>query len=90
MYGAFYYGIDNTIIYKKEREMAKLADRLDMNDFFHSNSLYESHYVKPTPLAAIDPWAPSSCEGEGISDDASAGSGCSRETSPDDGTPCID
>ena len=90
MYGAFYYGIDDTVIYKKEREMAKLADRLDMNDFLHLDSPYGSHYVKPTPLATTDPWAPSSCEGEGVSDDASAGSGCSRETSPDDGTPCID
>ena len=90
MYGAFYYGIDDTIIYKKEREMAKLANRLDMNDFLHSNSSYGNHYVKPTPLAATDLWAPFSCEGEGVSDDGSAGFGCSRETSPNDGTPCID
>jgi len=54
MYGMFYYGICDTVLLDTHREKAKLADELDMRDFFHSNSPYMVTYIRPEVRASLE------------------------------------
>lgn len=40
MYGLFFHGLSERLLSETHREMAKLADSMDMNDFLHANSPY--------------------------------------------------
>ena len=75
MYGVFCYGVDDSVVYKREREILECSDQLDMNDFLHCNSPYSSYYVQPALMGHVEQSAPTSSEGQGVFDDLTLDSG---------------
>lgn len=47
MFGAFFYGFVDREDVKGDLRIASLANRMDINDFMHSNSPYSSTFVRP-------------------------------------------
>ena len=47
MFGAFFYGFVDREDVKGDLRIASLANRMDINDFMHSNSPYSSIYERP-------------------------------------------
>jgi len=47
MFGAYFYGFVKKDDVKSYKKISVLADKLDKNDFLHSNSPYSLAYIPP-------------------------------------------
>ena len=92
MYGVFSYGVDDSVVYKREREIIECSDWLDMNDFLHCNSPYSSYYIQPALMEHVEQSAPPTSEGQAKFNDLTLDSGHSsiEGDSAGDGRQVID